>query len=206
MKAPFFASFIVFCIWLSYELHKVRKLEKKQEENFWEKERVANLTRKKNLQDLNYVSLPSWLLSMDFSEASSVRDTLLSLSDKSIVNFNGISNTELKLMYGASNLTALSEYDSNFSLLIKTLQEAAVFLVSCHRYEDAKQVLEFALSIHSDISASFYLLADLYQELHILDKNEELALTAEALNTPMGTVIARTLRKSGPYSDLLRSE
>ena len=42
MKISFFASFIIFCLWLGYEIHKHRNLEAKANEDFWEKEAADN--------------------------------------------------------------------------------------------------------------------------------------------------------------------
>ncbi len=42
MKFPIFASFIIFCIWLGYELHKRRNMDEKSNQSFWEKEAAAN--------------------------------------------------------------------------------------------------------------------------------------------------------------------
>ncbi len=46
MRIPLLASFIVFVIWLSYEIKKSNRSVTQQEKSFWEKERQANLTRK----------------------------------------------------------------------------------------------------------------------------------------------------------------
>ncbi|MFR4338210.1 MAG: hypothetical protein ACLT33_09390 [Lachnospira pectinoschiza] len=45
-------------------------------------------------------------------------NTITGLKDKKILNLP-ISNTELKLSYGAANLTEFTEYDDNFTTLIK---------------------------------------------------------------------------------------
>ena len=58
MKISFFASFIIFCLWLGYEIHKHRNLEAKANEDFWEKEAAANATRRKSLDSLNYIEIP----------------------------------------------------------------------------------------------------------------------------------------------------
>ena len=58
MRIPLLASFIVFVIWLSYEIKKSNRSVTQQEKSFWEKERQANLTRKKSLKDLAYITIP----------------------------------------------------------------------------------------------------------------------------------------------------
>ena len=58
MRFYFFASFIVFCIWLGYEIHKHRNMEAKDYEAFWDREHAANSTRRKSLDGLNYITIP----------------------------------------------------------------------------------------------------------------------------------------------------
>ena len=56
---------------------------------------------------------------------SECQQTLLSLSDSPIVNFTGLTNTDLKLMYGAPNIDLLMRYDQNYTTLACTLQKWA---------------------------------------------------------------------------------
>ena len=58
MKFPIFASVIVFCIWLIYEIRKHNKKDKKILDSFWNKENQANNTRAKSLDGLNYIEIP----------------------------------------------------------------------------------------------------------------------------------------------------
>ena len=62
MKFPFLASFIVFIIWLKYELGKSNKKNVNAESDFWENEQRANEVRKKPLNDLDYIALPKDIL------------------------------------------------------------------------------------------------------------------------------------------------
>ena len=48
------------------------------------------------------------------------KQIILTLKDLPIVNFTGISNTELKLRYGAPNIDLLTQYDQNYTLLVRT--------------------------------------------------------------------------------------
>ena len=112
MKFPFFASFIVFCLWLSYEIHKHRNQEQKNIDAFWEKELAANRTKRKSLDNLNYIQIPLESFPMTLLKDNSViaecQEILEELSKEKIVNFTGISNTDLKLTYGAPNIKILS--------------------------------------------------------------------------------------------------
>ncbi len=213
-----FASFIVFCLWLAYEIKKSRRKERQREQSFWELEEKANATRRKSLENLDYITLPSGILSMAehaeqnfgndaaiFSRARECFDILNSLSSLKIVNFTGLTNTELKLEYGAPNITLLTEYDQNYTLLVRTLQTLAEESYKAGLFPQAEEILEFAVSTGTDVRQSYFLLADLYVRNGRPEKIEELIAAADSLNTVIKSTIVRTLKESGPYSGLLRS-
>ena len=185
MKYPFFASFIVFGFLFSFSMKRRTKKEKQYVDNFWEREREADSTRRKSLENLDYVAIPLQDLPLDvlgdLPEIEEYHEKLRELSGKKIVNFAGYSNTELKLEYGAPNINLLSEYDRNFEELITLLQEWASLLLQnwgegaqlCpeeERKQAAKKVLAFAVSIGSDITASYEKLVKLYLEYGEQDK------------------------------------
>lgn len=205
MKFPIFASFIVFTIWLTFELKKNSIKQKKEQDKFWEMEVAANATRRKSLEHLDYITLPMEQFPMDLlTDDESIQDihkTIGILSEKKIVNFTGYTNTELKLEYGAPNITALTEYDQNFTMLVRTLQKWAE-LLSKHNYvEESKSLLEYAISIRSDVSKSYKLLADIYFSEGDFDKIQGLVDTASTLNSVMKNSIVRTLQESYLYND-----
>lgn len=201
MRFPFFASFIVFIIWLTYQLTRVRRLEGKQKKGFWEREAEANRTRKKPLDDLSYIQIPFSLLPKDIllenPEAEDCLRILKSLSDQKIVNLTGFTNTDLKLRYGAPNISLLIEYDQNYTLLARTLQKWAVLLYENGYVAEAKTILEFAVSTHTDVSGSYRLLASIYKEEGHPEKLSGLIHVAEQLNSAMKNPIVRILQESG---------
>lgn len=214
MKFPIFASFIVFCLWLKYHLSKTGKQADSSSDSFWERETRANNTRRKSLDDLVYITIPMDSFSINgqiltalsenyrFNESM---DTLHTLSSQKIVNFTGYTNTDLKLKYGAPNINLLMEFDNNYTLLARTLQTLAEELFKAGYVTESKTVLEFAISTGTDVSQSYYLLADIYERNCEPHKIQSLISTAENLNTVMKKSIVRTLQESGPYSGLLRS-
>ena len=219
MKFPIFASFIVFCLWLKYVLRKSSKQADSQKESFWEREAKANNTRRKSLEHLDYITIPTEIFSLE--ELSANQETLAplmenyrvkesvelirELSTRKIVNFTGLSNTDLKLEYGAPNIKLLMEYDQNYTLLARTLQTLAEELFKAGLIPEARAILEFAISTKTDVSQSYFLLADIYERDGEPEKINGLIQNAETLNTMMKNPIVRTLQESGPYSGLLRS-
>ncbi len=165
---PFLASFIIFIIWLTYELKKHEKLEKNALNDFWRREEEANQVRKKSLDNLNYIKIPfdfipKSLLS-DNEEVQDCLELLNKLSEKKIVNFTGYSNTDLKLEYGTANLTELSQYDENYTLYARTIYKLANIYYRNGYESNARILLEKALESGTDISGNYLLLAEIYQK------------------------------------------
>lgn len=198
MKYPFFASFIVFGFLFSFSMKRRTKKEKQYVDNFWEREREADSTRRKSLENLDYVAIPLNDLPMDvlteLPEIKEYHEKIRELAGKKIVNFAGYSNTELKLQYGAPNINLLSEYDQNFEELITLLQDWASLLLQnwgegaqlCpeeERKQAAKKVLAFAVSIGSDITASYEKLVKLYLEYGEQEKIPALRDKAEKIRS-----------------------
>ncbi len=112
MTFGIFASFLVFCAWLAYEISKHKKKQNDALESFWDKERMANASRRKSLDQLNYIrvpwdQLPTTILT-DLEAVSTSIASIRALDQLKILNLTGISNTELKLQYGAANLSSLT--------------------------------------------------------------------------------------------------
>lgn len=209
MKFPFFASFIVFCLWLAIQLKKRRKIDKEQEKIFWEREMAANSVRKKSLEHLDYITIPVGNLPPnsipESSYAAECYQILHTLSEQKVVNFTGITNTDLKLQYGAPNINLLMEYDQNYTLLVRSLQTIAEEYCKFDMTDKALPFLEFAISVKTDISKSYFLLADIYDRMGRTHEITKLIEVAESINSPLKASIVRTLQGSGPYNDLLRS-
>lgn len=199
MKFPFFASFIVFCLWLSHQLKKRRKIESQSEKDFWEAEAAANNTRRKSLEELPYITIPYDTLPLDrLPENEKVQDycqTLLALKDQKIVNFTGYTNTELKLQYGAPNINLLMTYDQCYTTLVSTLQRLAQEFFQAGLYNDAQTILEFAVSAGTDVSRSYYLLADLYKMNQEASRISELIQAVQQTKAPLMSSIVETLEQ-----------
>lgn len=199
MKMPFFASFIIFIVWLTYELAKSRRHAEKKKASYWEKEAQANSTRRQSLDNLNYITIPFENLPTDvLKDDETVQEYILTLQDLAespIVNFTGITNTDLKLQYGAPNIDLLMRYDQNYTTLACTLQKWAEKLHENGYITETKRVLEFALSTDTDVSNSYRLLASIYAS----EGNTEgiISLKDKAQNLKSGTknIIARMLQE-----------
>lgn len=204
MKPLVLASLILFCGLIAYENKKHKKMHNNQEKSFWAKEREANNVRRKSLDDLEYISIPldtfpTNLMPEDETVADCLK-ILQELCSQKIVNFTGISNTDLKLMYGAPNINLLTEYDQNYTLLARTLQKWAVVLYKNGYVDETQTILEFAISTKTDVSKSYYLLADIYKQKEQPEKIQHLIDVAGTLNSALKNSIVRTLQESNPYN------
>lgn len=94
MNLFLFSSFTIFCIIFSIALHKTKRIEQNLDQDFWEREQKANFTRKKSLDNLNYITIPEEILQMkpDYM-TSEIENCLRDLNDLSafkIVNLRAI--------------------------------------------------------------------------------------------------------------------
>lgn len=197
MKMPVLTSVILFIIVLFYFIKKSSKEADNALENFRKRESEADNTRKKPLDDLNYITIPDEIFRMnrdsDDNDCQSAVKVFDSLKDQKIVNLTGISNTDLKLAYGAPNLPILAQYDQNYTVLARSLDRYASFLTKSGNTDDAVKVLEFAVETGSDISSTYKQLVALYQSNGIKDKIPSLKEKASSLNSVMSPSILRYL-------------
>ncbi len=199
MKLPFLASFIIILAVISHLIKKHNRNMAQEQQTFWAKEQAANNVRKKPLDDLAYITIPFDKLPCDChtenTTIAEVLDSLHVLSERKIVNLTGITNTDLKLTYGTANITVLTEYDQNFTMLVTSLQKWAEALYELGSLPEAKTVLEYAVSVDSDVSTTYELLADIYGKTNDKEAMDALIRHAETLSSASGKIIVRKLTK-----------
>ncbi len=176
---PFLAIFIIFCIILAYYIRKNDTDQKKVEEAFWEKERMANAVRKKDISKLDYITIP--LEKFPVKLHTSTEEKFVAISQKPMLNLTGISNTDLKLEYGTANLNILSEYDANFTDMVALLPEYAQELSTAGYVDIARELLELAVDVKADSRKIYNQLAAIYKESGQEDKLDYLFTACETL-------------------------
>lgn len=199
MMFPIFTIFLLFIAWFTYNRHHTEKIEKEQEKLFWQKEAAANSVRKKDISLLPYIIIPTEKLPFGIQP----KDNLLSqyeiqlqaLSNQKILNLTGRSNTDLKLEYGAPNLTFLTECDQNFTELVRLMQQWATRLYELSLIDEAEIVLAQAINWGSDIKGSYLLLSKIYQEKNNFQGIQQLIEQAETLNSLMKQPILNALKQ-----------
>ena len=214
MKFPFFASFVLFILVLQHNMRRGRKTTQQQEEEYWKHEIDANNVRKQSIEDLDYISFhaepfyPLTLLGVEIcgefltahSQAKDYLSRFLYLENQKIVNLSHFTNTDLKYKYGVANLNLLTEYDSNFSELITLLQNYAELYLESDYEDQALTILEYAISIGSDISKTYLSCAEIYHKNSQYKKIEWLKKEAEKISTSRKDSIVRKLQEFDPYN------
>lgn len=199
MNLIILASSIVVIILISVATRRQKKSNAEQEESFWDRERRANSTRRKSLDGLNYITIPLETFPTHILQQDSVVmeciEILESLTSQKIVNFTGYSNTDLKLEYGAANINLLSDYDQNFTVLVRTLQKWADVLIEAGYIKEACVLMEYAVNIGTDVSRTYDKLAQYYASQEDAASIDRLKRMAENLRSSSRDVILRHLNQ-----------
>ena len=143
----FLAIFIVFLLYINFLMHKNKRAQENLEKQFWDREHSANFTRKKDISNLNYLIITEDKIPQNLT--TDAKKSLETLCGQKMLNLSSMSNTDLKLEYGVANLDELSACDDRFSTF--------------ERNDQARQLLEFAVSCHVDNSSIYTQLAAIYQ-------------------------------------------
>lgn len=202
MNLAFLASFIALVLIISISMKKQSRLYKEREQDFWSREQRANSVRRKPLDGLKYVKIPleafpTHLLNENEQVLECI-NILETLTSQKIVNLTGRSNTDLKLEYGTANINALTEYDQNYTLLVCTLQKWADLLLDAGYRREAAGLMEFAVSTDTDISRTYYLLAEYYASLGRYSEIDRLREVAKNLRSVNRDIIVKHLQESYP--------
>lgn len=194
----FLGIFVFLVFLLAYYRKKNTREQSDAQSRFWDRENQANQTRRQDISGLPYLTIPLEKFpigNFDSDPVKKAEKKLLALSERKILNLGGQTNTDLKLLYGAANLPLLSEYDTNYTELCRTLVAYAEALLALSRGAEAQTVLEYGISCGSDLSRNYLLLAELYLEQGDSAAVGRLISTAEDLVSPMKDSILRRLRE-----------
>jgi hypothetical protein len=199
MKYPFFASFLVLCAVFYHNRKKADRSSAKIMQDYFERENEANNTRKQPLDDLEYIKIPLEMLPTDVCSNDDIIkeciEDLRKLADESIVNFTGMTNTDLKLKYGPANLPFLQQCDLNYTQLVRILNTWGTKLNVLEQTDAALRVFEYAIECKADVSNIYYMTADIYKTKNETDKIRHLIECAEELNSVLKDHIIKKLNE-----------
>lgn len=163
----------IFSMIFKYKLRTLEKEEQQQQDEMLRLERKASLPIKRSMDDLSFLAVSLDKLPFQENppaELAAYQDQIKALSKKKLCNLSGISNTDLKLKYGAGNLDELSAYDQNYTLFIRTLADWGSWLYEHDLPQDAQMVLEYAKDCSSDIRKNYATLAKIYKDQNQFEK------------------------------------
>lgn len=188
--------FIIILLLFQLFMRKNSKKSANSQREFLEREQAANSVRKKNIDNLDYIILPDEMPFPDTSdnEILNMKDRFAKLKGKRILNLTGISNTDLKMEYGVANLQFLSEYDDNYSELVKNIAAAGELLISKGYEAEGIRMLEYGIEYNTDITRNYTILAEYYLKEGNNYKFSQLKKTAEALNSLSKDIILNKLQ------------
>lgn len=192
-----FIMFAVFCIWSRIEVSIKMKQEDDTEKKFWKRELEANSVRRKPIDHLDYIKVPDNLpvdLLKDNDDVQAIIATINNLKDDKILNLTGYTNTDLKLEYGAPNITELSKYDQSYTLLVTSLQKWADILIDNGYQKEAIDIMEYLVSTKADIGKTYRLLAKFYKAQNMNEKFTNLIAVASSLKSLNGPNIVTWLK------------
>ena len=195
-------SFLALCFVVSRNVSRFKKTHGQSRTDFLEQESKANSVRKADISGLPYIEIPLDILPVDALSAcghSGLADELHALSHKKILNLSMYTNTDLKMMYGPANLDTLSACDNAYADLILLLNKIGKTLLEANDAPGAEQFLAYAVSIGSDITASYMMLAAIYADRRDESCLDELIRKAESITSLSGKTIQIKLHsiKSG---------
>ena len=103
--------FILFIAVITFAIMRADSAQAKVTEEFWEKERKANSTLRRDTTDLCYITIP-----------------------EKVFPLNNDKINDLKLKYGILNFKKLSEYDDNFTKFVSMLESLQADAASSGNY------------------------------------------------------------------------
>ena len=194
MGFPFLTIIIIFIIVLAVLRKRSDNKAAEKEENFWNRELEANSSVRTDIDmdALPYVKVQMDVFPKDMAETpggSEIYNGILSLSEQRIMNLGGKTNTDLKIEYGRNHLDEMQKIGENFENLIILIVSAAEYLISQSRYSEAEKVLEYGMSLHSDISKNYMLLGDCYKALNETRKIRSLKESVASMHLMMEKAI-----------------
>lgn len=192
-------ALVAFILFVAFRIRTLRAKEVKRDEAFWERERMADLTPARDLSAIDYITIPIEKFPLSFfeenpdEEADMIIDELTELSKTRLLNLNGKTNTDLKLEYGRKNLPEMQQIDERFSRVTVLLCDLAKCFMEKEKYAEAAQILEYGMSIGSDISSNYTLLGECYKKLGDEDKFSDLRQKVDSMDFLMKGAVLRSL-------------
>lgn len=195
----FFILFLGTVLGIQIMMRKNKVDFKKTLENIQERERKANLSKKREIDKEFYIIPDETVLPIkNYDETSEnkkiidIQKLVLKKASLTMIKFNEqISNTDLKFKYGFSNLETITIYEEHYNSYMQTLVEWAKILFERNNLSDAEIILNEAIRLKCDLSKAYMLLIDIYRQKNDSDKLKNLINTVENSTLKLKTKILK---------------
>ncbi len=171
----------VFCLfWLNRVMNKNARRHEKGLKDFIKDEMDANTARRHDIEseffyDPDINDLPIMKQSEISERIYSRQNTALKLSERKMIRFpKHMSNRELKLKYGLSNLETITQYEDNLQNFLQALIKWGSELQTAEMLSEAEAVLNCAIRNHSEYSKNYIMLGEIYNAQNNCSKLQEL--------------------------------
>lgn len=199
----FFILFIGTALAIQIMLRKNKVDFKKTIESIAEKEHQANLTKKKDIEEKFYIIPDKNILPIknydklpENKKIIDIQNLVLKKSELTMLKFDeAISNTDLKLKYGFSNLEKITIYEEHYNSYMQALVSWAEMLFEKKNLRDCEIVLTEAIRLKCDLSGAYMLLIDIYKQTNDLKKLDNLLDTVKNSSMKLKTKILEHSRK-----------
>jgi len=160
-----FICILLLVLWIRYQVNRSRSTAASASEAFWQREDEANHTRNKSIDSLDYITVPLDQLPQfetDDSRLIELQNTLTDIASQQILNLSAYTNTDLKLMYGTGHFTYLAQCDTNYTILLNTIEKIAAYHMDANHTDAAIAYYEYAVRCKSENSQTYVSLVKLY--------------------------------------------
>ncbi len=163
---------LIITIWawiVKHNASRDRSKDKPSVRSYMDRESAANSVRRQDISHLPYIHAPIESFPLDITlkdekkqlQIENYRKEILEVAQKPMLNLIGVSNTELKELYGPANLELLSYYDQNYTRYMRSLFLYAQCIYDEHPDKGAS-ILSYCIQTGTDISGIYELLGQHY--------------------------------------------
>lgn len=140
-------------------------------DEFFKKEQITIYTPRHEIEKEIFINVDTKVLNSIYINESNlklsfIKDHCLKHANKDMIYPLNMSNTEIKLKYGNSNLENIALFESNYNKFMASLVSFGNSLFKHNLYNEAITVLEYAISYKCDVSKCFFILIDCYSAIN----------------------------------------
>lgn len=167
MGIPIFLFIVIVgAIILNIASSAARTKDKKKIEEFIAEQNEVTIVPRTKLDEINFIKCDISRLKFETNseDTNEEIDKLLNLSHSKLANFKGVSNRDLKKIYGNNNFDEVLSFQNNYDELLKSLVYTAELLARDGDEKNAISLLQTGISLGNDVTKNYTLLADLYSK------------------------------------------